>query len=266
MSAQKVFVETSVALKVGTSHLPEDQWQAVVQHLAPTCQFVVSPLTFFEVLNSLASGDENYIVPNLRRLRVLSPDNPAGPRFLEMPGQFALRVILGCGPISGTYQPVQLEEAMATVLEQVAPTRELRAWLADVNCQLRIGKDSFVSTYEKDRTSPQTGSERESWARAHLEHLGIILPTPEELEKFSRGLNAAIAYETSLRRQLKNPGYFPVNDDSSWIDSQQLFYLCDPNVHMLYLDRDFETRVEDTTQRSQLFNVKAVLQKIAAAA
>lgn len=259
MTAHKVFLDTSVVLKVGTPILPEDHWHAVVQNLASTCQFVVSPLTFFEVLNSLALGDESRIISNLRRLRALSPHRPPRPSFLEMPGQFALRVILGYPRTLDTYQPAHLQDAMVTLLGQAATTPELRAWLADVSVQLQRGKDSFVSAYEEIRTSRQTDPNQSSWARAHLEQLGIILPTGKELEKFSRGLEAAYGYGAWLRRQVRNPSYSTANNDSSWIDEQQLFYLCDPSVLMLYLDRDFETRVGDTAQRSQLLNVRAVL-------
>lgn len=263
MHARRVFIETSVALKIGTPHLPEERWQAIVRHLASTCRFVVSPLTFFEVLNSLACGDDDHFVPNLRRLRVLSPQDPAHPTFLEMPGQFSLRAIFGWGTIADTYKPEQLEWVMVHVLEQAAPTAKLRAWLADVNSQLRVGKDSFVSTYEELRRSCPTEPDRDLWARERLMQLGIVSPTSEESGRFSRGLDAAFAYEASTRRQLKNPSYSPAKDESSWVDPQQLFYLCDPDVHMLYFDKDFEI-AEDTIQGSQLLNLRGVLEEIGA--
>ena len=68
MSPDKLIVESSVACKVGTRSLPQSDWMAVVQYLAPQYYFVVSPLSFREVLNSLACGEEQYVIPNLKRI------------------------------------------------------------------------------------------------------------------------------------------------------------------------------------------------------
>lgn len=106
VSRNKLIVESSVACKVGTRSLPPSHWTAVVQYLAAQFDFFVSPLSFIEVLNSLASGDEQYVIPNRKRIEALSPIDPLHPVFLKMPGQFILREVLKCGPVLGeTYQP-----------------------------------------------------------------------------------------------------------------------------------------------------------------
>jgi hypothetical protein len=258
MFGHKVFVETSVALKVGTPHLPEQDWLAVVRHLSRKFQFVVSPQSFFEVLNRLACGQEKYFLQNLRGLRALSPMEPLNPRFLAMPGHFALRTILDLPPIADTYTPNQLHETMIQILQQAEPTAELRAWLAETSSQIRTGKSSFVHAYKQTLGSAPTKPDRTLWAREYLTQLGIIQPTYAEITKFGAGLDAAFAYHAAVLRQAGNPSYSPANDDSSWLDEQQLFYLCDPSVHMLFLDSDFLTRIPATTQASQLLNARDI--------
>jgi hypothetical protein len=76
MSRNKLFVESSVACKVGSRSLPLADWSAVVQYLTPQFEFVVSPLSFVEVLRSLALGKDQYIIPNLKRVEALSPIDP----------------------------------------------------------------------------------------------------------------------------------------------------------------------------------------------
>ena len=73
VSRNKLIVESSVACKGDTRSLPLSDWTAVVQHLAPQFDFVVSPLSFIEVLRSLARGEEQYVIPNLKRVEALSP-------------------------------------------------------------------------------------------------------------------------------------------------------------------------------------------------
>jgi len=95
MGQNKLLVETSVACKVATRDLPESEWDAVAQYLSASFDFVISPLTFIEILNSIARGGEQFFVSKLKRLAALSPMDLLNPTFLEMPGQFVLREVLG---------------------------------------------------------------------------------------------------------------------------------------------------------------------------
>lgn len=263
MKKPKIFNETSVALKVGTPHLPDADWQAVVRYLANKFDFVVSPLSFIEVLNSLARGDERFIIPNLRRLEALSPLEPLNPTFLEMPGQFVLREVLGCGPVLvDTYQPWQMAEAMVTVIWHSSVTPELGAWLAEIKGNHQSSTDDYSTKHEEIRKIGQTTPDRELWLRAKLAHFGIVLPSEEELRKLGIALDAAYEYSAWIRRQLENPSYLPARDASSWIDYQQLFYLSDPDMHILYVDGDFTARTGRSHQQSRLIKLADVLADI----
>lgn len=262
MLAQKIFVETSVALKVGTVDLPERDWQAAVHRLSADFEFVVSPLTFFEVLNRLAGGSEEYILRNARALSALSPINPLAPTFLEMPGQFIFRQVLECQPIADTFQPEHLQEAMTVILEHRELTPELRAWLAEVRQMHRSGKQGHVDKCREMQRTGRTELHPGLWVREIFRQMGIISLSKGEIEKSVSALDAAREYTDSVRKQLENPQYVPTleRSGSNWIDTQQLLYLCDPSVHILYLDRHFETRTGVTSQRAQLLNVRKLME------
>jgi hypothetical protein len=166
-----------------------------VQHLAPQFDFVVSPLSFLEVLNSLACGDEKYVIPNLRRLEALSPTAPLSPVLLEMPGQFILREVLKCGPVLvETYQPWQMAEAMVSVLRHKSVSTELRDWLAEIKNNHHSGTSNYVDTQDEIRRLGQFVADRELWLRSATKHLGILQLSDEEVQNLSVAVDAAYEY------------------------------------------------------------------------
>lgn len=257
----KIFVETSVATKVGTRSLPGAEWDSVVQYLASTFDFVVSPLSFVEVLNSLARGSVQSILPNRKRLEALSPLDPLNPTFLDMPGQFVLREVLGLRlppVLVETYQPWQMAEAMVAVLQHNSVTPELRAWLAEIKSNHQSGTADYAAKHDEMRRVGQTKPDRGLWLKANLNHLGIIHPTDDELRRLGIALDAAYEYAACIRVQLENQSYSPSRETSAWVDCQQLFYLCDPTIHILYADRDFTQRTNGSSQQSRLLRLSDV--------
>jgi len=264
MSRDKLIVESSVACKVGTRSLPASDWTAAVQYLASQFDFVVSPLSFIEVLNSLACGDEQYVIPNLKRIEALSPIDPLQPVFLEMPGQFILREVLNCRPVLvETYQPWQMAEAMAVVLRHKSVSNELRDWLAEIKANHQSGTSGYVSTQHQIRSLGQFVGNRELWLRSKTKHLGILQLSDDEANRLSVAVDAAYEYATWLRNELKNPSYSASKQKSAWIDYQQLFYLADPSIRILYSDNDFVQRSGGSGQKSRLVKLADVLAKSA---
>jgi hypothetical protein len=84
----------------------------------------------------------------------------------------------------------------------------------------------------------------------------------EEVRKLGVALDAAYEYAAWLRKQLKNASYSPSRETSAWVDYQQLFYLCDPNMHMLYVDGDFTERTGGSHQQSRLIKLADVAAQV----
>jgi hypothetical protein len=224
---------------------------------------VVSPLSFLEVFNSLAHGGERYVIPNLKRLEALSPFNPRDPAFLEMPGQFVLREMLGSPPVLvDTYQPRQMAEAMVTALRHRSMSAELRDWLAEISNNHQSGTANYADAHDKIRSVQQMVPDRELWLRAKMRHLGILHLSDEEVRKLGIALDAAYEYATSIRRQLANPSYLPAREPSAWADYQQLFYLAARDVHMLFADGDFIGRTGGSRQQSRCLRLSDVIAEV----
>jgi len=255
----KLIVESSVACKVGTRSLPSSDWAGVAQSLAPDFDFVVSPLSFLEVLRSLACGDEQYVIPNLKRVEALSPIDPLKPAFLEMPGQFILREVLGCGPVLvETYQPWQMAEAMVSVLRHNCVSTELRDWLAEIRNNHQSGTTGYVSTRDEIKKLGQFVADRELWLRSKTKHLGILQLSDAEVQRLSVAVDAAYEYAAFLRIMLKSADYSPSRETSAWVDYQQLFYLADPTIYILHEDNDFTQRAGVSSQLSRLLRLTDV--------
>ncbi len=257
MSRDKLIVESSVACKVGTRSLPLPDWTAVVQHLARQFDFVVSPLSFVEVLRSLALGQEQYVIPNLKRVEALAPTGPLHPVFLEMPGQFILRELLGRGPsVEDTYQPSQMAADMVTLLGAKTVTKGLRDWLDEVTSKHQFGIDNFSDNHDSMRKVGQIVPTPENWLQAKFKRLNL---SDDEIRRLSDGVDAAYEYAVWVRRELNNPSYLPSNETSAWFDYQQLFYLSDPTIHILYWDNDLTQRSGASSQRSRLLKLPDIL-------
>jgi hypothetical protein len=201
-----------------------------------------------------------FILPNRKRLEALSPVDSLNPTFLEMPGQFLLREVLGYPPVLvDTYQPWQMAKAMVAVLRVNSVTPEFQAWLAEIKSNHQSGTTDYSAKHDEIRKLRQTKPDRELWLRAKLTHLGILLPSEEELRRLGVALDAAYEYSAWIRRQLENPSYSPSGETSAWVDCQQLFYLCDPTMHVLYADGDFTQRTNGSSQQSRLLRLSDVI-------
>jgi hypothetical protein len=253
----KLIVESSVACKVGSRSLPPSDWTAVVQYLSPQCDFVVSPLSFLEVVRSMALGDERFIVEKLKRVEALSPVHPLNPVCLEMPAQFALREVLGKGPsVTDTYQPTQMYGDMVTLLSAQRMTNGLRKWLDEATSKLESGRDNFTSSHDSMRKVAQAVPTADKWVRGQFKRVNL---SDDDVRKLTVVLSAAYEYAAWVQRTLKNLNYSPSEDKGAWIDRQQLFYLSDPTMYILCDDKDFVHRSGASPQRARLLRLPDVV-------
>jgi len=250
VAGKKLIVESSVACKVGTRSLPLADWTAVVQYLSPRFDFVVSPLSFVEIVRSMALGDELSIVEKLKRVEALSPVRPLNPVCLEMPAQFALREVLGKESyIADAYQPIQMCGDIVTLLGAQGMTNGLGTWLDEVTSKHDSGTDNFVSTHDSMRKVAQPVPTPENWVQGQFKRVNL---SDDDVRKLVIALSAAYEYAVWIRRDLKSPSFSPSKHKSSWIDRQQLFYLADPAMHILCDDNDFLRRSGGSSQKARV--------------
>jgi hypothetical protein len=76
---------------------------------------------------------------------------------------------------------------------------------------------------------------------------------------FAKRMSAAFEYErTNFNIAANNPNLNIGKRDSDWGDFQQLFYLCDPTLHMLTDDEDIRTKCKASEQSRRIILLKEV--------
>jgi hypothetical protein len=267
MVREKLIVESSVACKVGSRSLPLSRWAAVVEYLSQQFDFVVSPLSFVEVVRSMALADERSIVEKLKRVEALSPVHPLNPFCLELPAQFVLHEVLGRDSyIADAYQPTEMRADMVTLLGAQGMTDGLRKWLDEVTSKLESGRDDFTSSHDSMRKVAQALPTVDNWLRGQLKRGNL---SDDDIRKLAAALSAAYEYAVWVRRDLKSSSFSPSKHKSAWIDRQQLFYLADPAMYILCDDNDFLRRSGGSPQKARvrmLPDVVAEARKLATSA
>jgi hypothetical protein len=90
------------------------------------------------------------------------------------------------------------------------------------------------------KTGDKRFQSRQEWAcRIALDN-GVQL-TAEQSNSLGQRWSAAYEYQkTIFDKARSNPSYNLAKHDGDWIDNQQLFYLCDPNLHYYcyFMDED----------------------------
>jgi hypothetical protein len=121
----------------------------------------------------------------------------------------------------------------------------------------------LVTENNGHRSLGQFVGNQELWLRSKTKHLGILQLSDDEVKRLSVAVDLAYEYATWLRNELKNPSYSASKEKSAWIDYQQLFYLADQTMHILYSDNDFVQRSGSSGQKSRLVKLADVLAKAA---
>jgi hypothetical protein len=100
----------------------------------------------------------------------------------------------------------------------------------------------------------------ETWAGEMAAVLGFDL-TANRKHEFAKRLEAAYRYDVFLWKAAANPkaAYDFNNHPNDWIDGQQLFYLSDPDVHLMVHDKGFFHHGNLGSQASQILRLRDYL-------
>lgn len=263
-------MDTNVCEKLSSSAHGFDS-QKIVRRLADEFSIVVSPRSLFELLQGVvgATTDE-HLRSDQTKLLMLLGDGP--PTFLEFPGHFALRTVLGVIPSVPCMTPGDFGQIATTV-------RAARSLQELFDGNVRISGDG-TATYGLDRRI--VAAEREEDRKAHRQWLNFAkertdkFGTPEawaylvgvghgvrltDMQNmyFAKRLSAAYEYErTNFNVAAANPHLNVGKRDSDWGDFQQLFYLCDSSLHLLTDDEGIRNKCEASEQSKRIILLKEV--------
>jgi hypothetical protein len=81
-----------------------------------------------------------------------------------------------------------------------------------------------------------------------------------QLAQFNYALDAAYEYEKALSLLVSNGYNFEdAKSSGDWIDSQNLWYLCDPDIYILTDDKKMRDRVDRSRQKNQIILLREFL-------
>jgi hypothetical protein len=127
--------------------------------------------------------------------------------------------------------------------------------LAMVRDHISKGKAQYVERLKALKAEGKKRHDIETWASRMVYQLQLPL-TKENKRKIEEALDIAYHHDVRIRTKSKDKKFNFEKHASSWLDSNQLFYLADPNFIFVTADRKLVQEVSASSQakRTLLFD------------
>jgi hypothetical protein len=241
-------------------------------------------MTIIELMVAMHEGDDIHWGDRRERFDILvEPAEHA--EILIVPHEYLCRFLFGPAPTAG-YSERDLRNWLGVIRSAVSRyalrdvtvdgqrSRFLLEMIADDSAVVR---DKFVDSmgrwrlWKENKTEltfmvdnqPWSEETREDNEPSHPVWAGAVVsqrvePTEENSRKAAAVTSAAFAYYKAMWNLTKSQWRYE-KDTGAWADCEQLLYLCDPRLHMIYLDNDFRMRTSGSSQGGQLIPFKRIL-------
>ena len=222
-------------------------------------KYVVCPLVLAELVAGLATPEPSYFKSDLRRFVFLAGEGT--PVFLDFPGAFVLRTVLDCKSPVAKLNKGDFEQWLNVTLG--ASTRDdlvqgrVEMYRSErvafglnpevIAKQQKSGRNIHIEAWEKRVAENVPCPSKDVWAAALLIGQGIIYQA-SDLEKIGAALDAAYEYDSFLFRVAPKYNFHADRNAGDWIDSQMLFYLADPQMHIVTCDTRLRERISKSPQ------------------
>jgi hypothetical protein len=269
-SNMRALIDSSVCVDVARGNLKPEDWRALRETIQRKFAYFVSPLTFIELVSGLGKGDEGYYQRNLEALKILLEP---GERFLQFPNRFVLDRVLGIVKEHPGFEPTDFS-TWATVLLNAATKKQLadgNVDLMDLSRDATFGFDftkiikpleegitNHVAIYEGIRNRKEPCPTRQQWADAFLVANGLPLTQTNRQVMLER-IDAAITLASHLCELARTTDYKFEKHKGDWIDDQHLYYLADPEIHIITMDKPLKDRIKSSSQARRVLTPEEVL-------
>ncbi|MBI2861812.1 MAG: hypothetical protein HYX89_03230 [Chloroflexi bacterium] len=266
--SQRIFFDTNICNRIAYHNLVREG-DLIRKHVSSTYEYVISPLTFIELLIKIGRGDEAYFEKNRRALEMLLAGQ-AKPIFLDFPGSYLLNHLFAAPQIA-KFGPKDFQLWIKVVLEapNQAALRDGEVEIGHdhlvfgldfgiVEAETQKGKDEHRRVLEGFRDEDNSPASAPAWAAATLARLGRQ-PNREDSIRVATALDAAYRFDEYLWRQVRNRSYDLHKNDSDWIDRQQLYYMCDERIVFVTDDANVLQAAQKSPQGSRVVPFDALL-------
>lgn len=268
-----IFLDTNVC-----SLLVREEYKSIrprVTHfLEERFDICISAFTYSELLRGIIDGSEEYFEINRDRLRVMA--GSSSKKFLPFGLTFAVERVLGITPTATALTPdewaksfrvamlARSQKSLVNGTVRIPPFDKTDGFDPDlIRDPLLEGPHHDMRRLEQIRNLKRDLPSREAWASEVAGDLEIDLSI-SEASLLGGALDAAYEYERTLWKHARNGTYNFANHLGDWIDQQQLYYLCDPNLYFLTDDTKIRERCIASTQAARILNLGEILKAIGA--
>jgi hypothetical protein len=269
MARPKLILDTNVCGKLLTPAYSSDL-ERIKGRINRTYRVVISPETFIELLETIRGGDGSHFETDRDRLRLMSGGGK--PTFLEFPGAFVVWKVLGLKSTVTRFGPADFERWFRLVLIAKSRDQMINGLVDDprssrisyrfsperVTAQQNSGKAAHRRQLEKTREAGETRVSGIHWAAGIAKAVGHSL-TSQQATRLLESLDAAFHYRNELQHLVCKGEYNFDKHSGDWVDWQQLFYLCDPHIHVLTDDVRLKKRVGDSPQGERILVLRDFL-------
>jgi hypothetical protein len=228
-------------------------------------KYAIAPLVLIELLSGLAKPEPKYFQSDLRRFKFLAGEGKS--EFLSFPRDFVLQTVLNVRSTVAAFRPSDFQQWL-----EVTCQAQNRGDLVNANVELygsalfsfglnpdivvrqhADGKRAFIDAMERIRSRRTPISSRNVRSAMFLRRQNI-LPRPPDVVAITAALDAAHTfYEVMAELAMKTDYDFGAAEHSGdWVDYQLLYYLADPEMHIITGDRNLQTRVASSSHASRI--------------
>ena len=260
-----VFYDTQVVSYALAGRIMPTEWKLVSRYVSARCRYCVSLNTLAELVVGLARGDEAHFSENVNRIKFLC--SGANTLFLPLVGEFIRERAFHAKPLRPDYSPARIK-LWPRIIIKARDRSELTSGLVSLHepgrsgvdygfnldmlvRQVQDGKNAHVQVLSRLRDGTLLRPTQKQWALGVLCNLRIPI-TDANVARLSSALDAAYQYDSVLYDLALNNTYDFTKHDSDWLDTQQLYYLADPNVLLVTLDTKLKARTNKSSQNGQV--------------
>lgn len=258
MPKPKLMLDTNVATKLSStaSGFDVDRLNAKIRS---SYRVVVSPETLLELIGGVIGAKDNeHLKKDQRRFRVMC-GRATTTDFMRFPVDFSLRTVLDMKSSRQPMDPALLQFSTKVILSAKSldelvsggvkvRNRGSKRFVLDptlIKAHQSGGRTEYRRWLEIAKTGDKPFPSRQDWACDIALDNGVPL-TAEQSNSLGQRLSAAYEYQKTIFSKARiNLSYNADKHYGDWIDNQQLFYLCDPNLFLL---------TDDAQIKKQCFN------------
>jgi hypothetical protein len=255
------FADTNVCSKWQSDTVVRHNWEIAKAHLESQGHAYVScPLVLIELLARLIKPEPRYFSKDLKSFLFLEDGQG---KILPFPAEFVAKTVLNMESPITKLHPEDFRQMLRCVIS--ARSRED---LGSGDVEL---PDSILLSYgidfDKIRIPQELGKQvyakkmclrrQKGYIPTSQDHaMGVLsnlraAATQENLTAIANALDAAFHYERFLLAEV-GPEYDYLKNASDWTDRQLLYYLADPNMHIVTNDANVKHRCRHSQQSERV--------------